>query len=64
MHDWDRLDPGNVRREKDFPADGARLVADSPQGLRHVLVNGVPIRRDDAPAWPSRLPGRLLTQAA
>jgi N-acyl-D-aspartate/D-glutamate deacylase len=60
--EWDELDPGPVRRITDFPADGDRLVADSPRGLRHVLVNGTPIRRGHRPTWPERLPGQLLTQ--
>jgi hypothetical protein len=38
-----------VRRVQDFPADGSRLVADAPSGMRHVLVNGTPIRVDGAP---------------
>jgi N-acyl-D-aspartate/D-glutamate deacylase len=37
---------GPVRRVRDFPADGERLTAEEPTGLRHVLVNGTPIRRD------------------
>lgn len=41
--------PGPVRRVVDFPADGERLVADEPVGVRHVLVNGTPIRVDGAP---------------
>jgi N-acyl-D-aspartate/D-glutamate deacylase len=60
--EWDELDPGPVRRTTDFPAQGDRLVADSPRGLRHVLVNGTPIRRAHQPSWPQRLPGQLLTQ--
>jgi N-acyl-D-aspartate/D-glutamate deacylase len=62
--EWDELDPGPVRRTTDFPANGDRLVADSPSGLRHVLVNGTPIRREHQPTWPERLPGQLLTQHA
>jgi N-acyl-D-aspartate/D-glutamate deacylase len=62
--EWDELDPGEVRRVHDFPAEGDRLVADAPRGLRHVVVNGVPIRRAHAPSWPARLPGQILTQAA
>ena len=31
---------------RDFPADGERLTAEEPTGVRHVLVNGTPIRRD------------------
>jgi len=38
--------PGPLRRVRDFPADGERLTADAPVGVRHVLVNGVPIRVD------------------
>jgi hypothetical protein len=34
---------------RDFPADGERLTAEEPTGLRHVLVNGTPIRVDGAP---------------
>ena len=33
---------------RDFPADGERLTAEEPVGVRHVLVNGTPIRVDDA----------------
>jgi N-acyl-D-aspartate/D-glutamate deacylase len=56
------IDPGPLRRVRDFPADGERLVADRPTGVRHVLVNGVPIRVDgepDAEGFAER-PGRLL----
>jgi N-acyl-D-amino-acid deacylase len=38
--------PGPLRRVRDLPADGDRLVADGPTGLRHVLVGGRPIHRD------------------
>jgi hypothetical protein len=38
--------PGPIRRLADFPADSERLTADQPVGVRHVLVNGVPIRTD------------------
>jgi N-acyl-D-aspartate/D-glutamate deacylase len=38
--------PGPVRRVADFPAGSERLTADQPQGIRHVLVNGTPIRTD------------------
>jgi N-acyl-D-aspartate/D-glutamate deacylase len=41
--------PGPVRRIVDFPADGERLVADEPSGVRHVVVNGTPIRVDGTP---------------
>jgi N-acyl-D-aspartate/D-glutamate deacylase len=39
---------GPLRRVRDFPADGERLTAEEPTGVRHVLVNGTPIRRDGA----------------
>jgi N-acyl-D-amino-acid deacylase len=38
--------PGPLRRVRDFPADGERLTASEPTGVRHVLVNGTPIRAD------------------
>lgn len=39
--------PGPMRRVRDFPAGGERLTCEEPTGLRHVLVNGVPIRVDE-----------------
>jgi hypothetical protein len=39
--------PGPLRRVRDFPADAERLTADRPRGVRHVLVNGTPIRSDE-----------------
>jgi N-acyl-D-aspartate/D-glutamate deacylase len=44
----DTVGTGPLRRVRDFPADGERLTAEEPTGLRHVLVNGTPIRRDGA----------------
>jgi N-acyl-D-aspartate/D-glutamate deacylase len=38
--------PGPLRRVRDFPADAERLTAAEPVGVRHVLVNGTPIRVD------------------
>src|SRR5262245_43807089 len=38
--------PGPVRRVHDFPAEAERLTAEEPTGVRHVLVNGTPIRID------------------
>ena len=40
--------PGPVRRVRDFSADAERLTAEDPTGVRHVLVNGTPIREDGA----------------
>ncbi len=51
--------PGPLRRVRDFPADGERLVADAPVGVAHVLVNGAPIREDGAPVAGAR-PGTVL----
>src|SRR6185436_6360789 len=38
---------GPMRRVRDFPANAERLTAEEPSGMRHVLVNGTPIRLDD-----------------
>ena len=52
------VDPGPTRRVHDFPADGERLTAEEPVGIRHVLVNGTPIRRDSEPIESfDQLPG-------
>ena len=40
----DTVAPGPVRRISDLPAGGDRLVADQPAGIRHILVNGQPVR--------------------
>jgi N-acyl-D-aspartate/D-glutamate deacylase len=58
--DWEDLSPGPATRVRDLPGGGERLVADSPGGLRHVLVNGRPIRREGEPCRPERRPGQLL----
>ena len=55
--------PGPLRRVRDFPADADRLTADAPEGMRHVLVNGVPIRQDGVARLAAR-PGRLVAQGA
>jgi N-acyl-D-amino-acid deacylase len=49
VFDPDSVAPGPLRRVHDFPADGERLTADAPEGMRHTLVNGVVIREDGAP---------------
>jgi len=51
--------PGPLRRVRDFPAAGERLVADSPVGVAHVLVNGAPIRQEGE-AVPDARPGKVL----
>jgi N-acyl-D-aspartate/D-glutamate deacylase len=62
VFDPDTVAPGPVRRIRDFPADGERLVADRPGGMRHVIVNGTPIRVDgeaDTDGLASK-PGHIL----
>ena len=44
---------GPLRRVRDFPADGERLTAEEPTGVRHVLVNGTPIRIDGGQLDPA-----------
>ena len=62
VFDADTVAPGGLRRIRDFPADGERLVADQPVGVRHVLVNGTVIREDEkeVPGALDARPGRLL----
>ena len=43
---------GPIRRVRDFPADAERLTAEEPTGVRHVLVNGTPIRGGRRAARP------------
>ena len=48
VFDPQTVGPGPTRRVRDFPADGERLTAEEPTGVRHILVNGTPIRTDGA----------------
>jgi N-acyl-D-aspartate/D-glutamate deacylase len=48
VFDPSTVGPGPLRRVRDFPADAERLTAEEPTGVRHVLVNGVAVRRDGA----------------
>jgi N-acyl-D-aspartate/D-glutamate deacylase len=48
VFDPESVGPGPLRRVRDFPADAERLTAEEPRGVRHVLVNGTPIRIDGA----------------
>jgi N-acyl-D-aspartate/D-glutamate deacylase len=47
VFDPETVAPGPTRRVRDFPADAERLTAEAPAGVRHVLVNGTPIRVDE-----------------
>jgi len=62
VFDPDTVAPGPIRRVKDFPADAERLTADAPVGMRHVLVNGLPIQVDGEPLADAQaaLPGQLV----
>jgi N-acyl-D-aspartate/D-glutamate deacylase len=58
VFDPETVGTGPLRRVHDFPAGGERLTAEEPTGVRHVLVNGAPIRRDGAQVdAPDPLPG-------
>jgi N-acyl-D-aspartate/D-glutamate deacylase len=46
VFDPQTVGPGPMRRVRDFPAGAERLTAEEPSGVRHVLVNGTPIRSD------------------
>ncbi len=61
--DYQRLSPGPIRRVRDFPAGGERLIADRPEGVDYILVNGVPIRWEGAsdPSGREAMPGAILT---
>lgn len=48
VFDPQTVSPGPTRRVRDFPAHGERLTAEEPDGVRHVLVNGTPIRVDNS----------------
>ena len=61
VFDPQTVGPGPLRRVRDFPANAERLTAEEPTGVRHVLVNGTPIRCDgrsalDADARPGVWP--------
>jgi N-acyl-D-aspartate/D-glutamate deacylase len=58
VFDPQTVEPGPLRRVRDFPADAERLTADRPVGVRHVLVNGTPIRSDERSHALERRPGK------
>ena len=57
------IGPGPVKRVQDFPAGAERLTADEPTGMRHLLVNGVPVQVDGSlvDAAVDQRPGVLVT---
>ncbi len=57
VFDPETVGTGPTRRVRDFPADGERLTAEEPTGMRHVLVNGTPIRRDEVQQDAAVRPG-------
>jgi N-acyl-D-aspartate/D-glutamate deacylase len=60
VFDAEAVSPGPLRRVRDFPANGERLTADQPVGVRHVLVNGTAIREDGEAAATGDRPGTVL----
>ncbi len=62
VFDPETIGPGPVRRVADFPTGSERLTADAPTGVRHVLVNGTPIRVDGVQDLTAR-PGQLAKPA-
>jgi N-acyl-D-aspartate/D-glutamate deacylase len=52
------VSPGPLRRLRDLPANGERLTAEEPVGMRHVIVNGSPIRQDEVQVDLEFFPGR------
>jgi N-acyl-D-amino-acid deacylase len=64
VFDPETVAPGPIRRIRDFPADTERLTADQPSGVRHILVNGTPIRVDGTQLELSDPPGRVVSPSA
>jgi N-acyl-D-amino-acid deacylase len=54
------VDPGPVRRVRDFPANAERLTADQPTGIRHVVVNGTPVQVDGSRVEGDLRPGHVV----
>ncbi len=57
VFDPDTVAPGPTRRVRDFPAQGERLTAEEPIGVRHVIVNGTPIRSNGSQLDSAERPG-------
>ncbi|HVX23150.1 MAG TPA: amidohydrolase family protein [Acidimicrobiales bacterium] len=63
VFDFASVSPGPIREAHDFPGGALRLTAPEPTGVRHVFVNGVPIRVDEAQVESRDLPGRIVRPA-
>ena len=63
VFDLDTVAPGPLRRVRDFPADAERLTADAPTGVRHVVVNGTPVRVDGERVDGDARPGHVVRPA-
>jgi N-acyl-D-aspartate/D-glutamate deacylase len=63
VFDPDDVGSGPLRRVRDLPGGGERLLADSATGIRHVIVNGTPISSDGREVRPEARPGRVLRSA-
>ena len=64
VFDPETVAPGPIRRIADFPAGSERLSADQPEGVRHVLVNGTPIRRSGTQVEDHSGPGVIVEVGA
>jgi N-acyl-D-amino-acid deacylase len=60
VFDFATVAPGPVREAYDFPGGAMRLTAPEPKGVRHVFVNGTPIRVDEVQLGDDLLPGKLV----
>jgi len=63
VFDPETVTPGPLRRVRDFPANAERLTADEPTGVRHVVVNGTPVRVDGAAIAGDARPGQVVRPA-
>jgi len=63
VFDPETVTPGPLRRVRDFPANAERLTADEPSGVRHVVVNGTPVRVDGAAVHGDARPGQVVRPA-
>jgi N-acyl-D-amino-acid deacylase len=60
VFDFATVAPGPVRKATDFPGGAVRLTAPEPKGVRHVFVNGIPIRMDEVQQGDGTFAGQLV----